>query len=247
MFDRDKHVDTVEEYLRAYGSRLLYLTFTGSKLHGTETPDSDVDVTGIFLPSRESCLLGEQEDLLKLDTSSDKVKNTSEDVDTVLWSVQYWLKKVGQGELNAVDLVYSFASNHNELYRGDDELNSLWMHPNSLFNFESYCKKVFGMANSVLAMLPRYKADGVEPRWKNLSHALRHIRQMAEIFKSGYIRYPLVDSDYLRGVKLGEYLLEEVEFEIRCGLARLKRLEKNPVYGYKHDLDFTSRFIVSLY
>ena len=38
--------------------QLIYSTLFGSRLYGTELPDSDYDVKGVFLPTADEILLG---------------------------------------------------------------------------------------------------------------------------------------------------------------------------------------------
>lgn len=92
------------------GHKLLYLTKFGSHLYGTNSETSDEDYKGLFLPSRESCLLGTAPKCFDFNTKTDRdTKNTSEDEDVQLWSLQYFLNLLGQGETNAIDLLYSYS------------------------------------------------------------------------------------------------------------------------------------------
>jgi hypothetical protein len=89
---------------------LLYLVKFGSHLYGTDTPESDEDYKGIFLPSKKSCFLQNCPKSINLNTGDDKSKNSSKDVDLQLWSLQYFLQLLGKGEVNALDLAYSFTN-----------------------------------------------------------------------------------------------------------------------------------------
>ncbi|MFW6377680.1 MAG: DNA polymerase beta superfamily protein [bacterium] len=89
------------------GHKLLYLCKFGSHLYGTSTPDSDVDYKGIFLPSKKSMLLGERCNSLHYKSGDDRSKNSKDDIDIDLWSLQYFFHLVGKGETNAIDLIYS--------------------------------------------------------------------------------------------------------------------------------------------
>jgi hypothetical protein len=87
--------------------KLLYLCKFGSHLYGTNTPDSDVDYKGIFLPSKKNMLLGEKCNSLHYKSGDDRSKNSKDDIDIDLWSLQYFFHLVGKGETNAIDLIYS--------------------------------------------------------------------------------------------------------------------------------------------
>lgn len=90
-----------------HNARLLYLTKFGSHLYGTDTPDSDTDYKGIFLPSKKSCFLGKMPKSITRSTGDPGGKNSKDDVDIQLWSLQYFLELVSKGETNALDLLYS--------------------------------------------------------------------------------------------------------------------------------------------
>jgi hypothetical protein len=88
---------------------LLYLSKSGSQLFGTQTPKSDLDVKGVFLPNLESLILqtAPQQFTSNTNDSGSGLKNSSEDVDVTVWSVQFWLKLLIRGDINAVSLLFS--------------------------------------------------------------------------------------------------------------------------------------------
>jgi len=87
---------------------LLYLCKFGSDLYGTSTNQSDTDYKGIFLPSKNQCYLQTYSKSINYSSGKDNLKNSKDDVDIQLWSLQYFLKLVSKGETNALDLLYSF-------------------------------------------------------------------------------------------------------------------------------------------
>ena len=103
-------VNFVKENVLEEGQKLLYLTKFGSHLYGTDSPESDVDYKGIFLPNKKDMLLGRKVKSLNYKTGNGNTKNTKEDTDIDLWSIQYFFELLGKGETNAVDLVYSFTN-----------------------------------------------------------------------------------------------------------------------------------------
>jgi putative NIF3 family GTP cyclohydrolase 1 type 2 len=88
---------------------LLYLAKSGSQLFGTHTPKSDLDVKGVFLPSLESLILqtSPQQFTSNTNDSGSGLKNSNDDVDITVWSVQFWLKLLIRGDINAVSLLFS--------------------------------------------------------------------------------------------------------------------------------------------
>jgi predicted nucleotidyltransferase len=102
-------LDQARALCRGQGASLLFLTFFGSTLYGTETPGrSDVDARGIFLPSAESLALNKAPKSLHFSTGSAERRNLAGDVDIDLWSVQHWLLKLlPSGDIGALDVLFS--------------------------------------------------------------------------------------------------------------------------------------------
>lgn len=100
-------IEHVKKMCKDSGVTLLYLTKFGSHLYGTNTPSSDVDYKGIYLPSFEQCCLQQAPKSLTYSTGDDGSRNNSSDVDIQLWSLQYFFTLVERGDINALDLLYS--------------------------------------------------------------------------------------------------------------------------------------------
>jgi len=243
MFDREKIISDVLDKLTDK-NELLYLSLSGSGLHGTATTESDVDVTGVFLPSKESCILNRASEAIRFSTGSDDSKNEASDVDTTLWSLQYWLKKVGEGECNAIDLLYS-PSNKGAVLYDTTKLDSIFHYHYRLFNTASYEKKVFGITNSELGRLN--SNTSTDQRWKGLSHALRHIHQYKHLFDCGEIMYPLSSAAFLRSIKCGEFPIAALEIIIRETLEIVHRFGVTMESNHWLDSAFVDRSILSLY
>lgn len=98
------------------GHSLLYLTKFGSKLYGTDNEFSDSDYKGIFLPNKKNMLLNIKCNHIQFKNDINE-KNTKDDVDIELWSVQYWLLTLlRKGETESLDLLYSNSNRPAVLY-----------------------------------------------------------------------------------------------------------------------------------
>lgn len=89
------------------GYTLLYVTKSGSKLYGTDTPASDTDYKGVYVASKESLFTKTDLDEVTSNTASDKQKNTAEDVDCTLDSLHKFFRLLKKGETGALDLLFS--------------------------------------------------------------------------------------------------------------------------------------------
>lgn len=98
---------------------LIYLTRFGSHLFGTNTDSSDTDVKGLFLPNLKELILGTAPKCLTFKSNTGKEKNTQDDVDIQLWSLQYWFKLLEMGDTNAIDLLYAHTNQECHLYQSD--------------------------------------------------------------------------------------------------------------------------------
>jgi len=90
--------------------RLLYLTEFGSTLYGTDALSSDIDYKGIFLPSVDSVILGTDKATYEYSTGDKGSKNTSDDIDMSLYSLQQFFKLISKGETSALDLLFAMKS-----------------------------------------------------------------------------------------------------------------------------------------
>ena len=80
--------------------QMVFITVYGSKLYGTDGPDSDTDIRGVFLPSREDLLLDR----------APKHYNFKDDRDVSYLSLHYFLQLLTQGETNCLDMFFSYTN-----------------------------------------------------------------------------------------------------------------------------------------
>lgn len=102
--------ERIEQIENDYNVTILYVTEYGSKLYGTDTPESDTDYRGIFLPSYDSRILGTDPDYIKLDTNTSNEANSSKDIDIHLDSIHKWFNLLAKGETGAIDVLFSMWS-----------------------------------------------------------------------------------------------------------------------------------------
>ena len=89
---------------------VLYKCLYGSKLYGTDGPESDTDYKLIYLPSAEDILLGKTLTSGSKSTSDSNIKNSKEDVDTESMSFQKFINLLKKGEQNSLDILFSFTN-----------------------------------------------------------------------------------------------------------------------------------------
>jgi len=80
----------------------------GSHLYGTDTPASDHDYKGVFLPTARECFLGRiPKSLAERPQKEVGEKNTSEDVDVEIFSLQNFLSIACAGEMVSMDMLHA--------------------------------------------------------------------------------------------------------------------------------------------
>lgn len=87
--------------------RLLSKTVHGSQLYGTNTPESDTDYKGIFVPDLSELFLQRAPRTLHFDTGSKYSKNTSADVDFELFSLGQFVNMAIAGETIIIDMIHT--------------------------------------------------------------------------------------------------------------------------------------------
>lgn len=88
-------------------NKIVLMEF-GSSVYDTRLSTSDTDYKGIYIPETKNILLGKVKHTIVQTTKTDKsVRNTSEDVDTELFSLQQYLKLVLEGQTVAVDILFT--------------------------------------------------------------------------------------------------------------------------------------------
>lgn len=80
----------------------------GSHLYGTSTKDSDTDYKGIFLPDIKDVVLNKIPKSLTSDTKKNSdTKNSPDDIDTEIYSLQYFIKLACEGQTVALDMLHA--------------------------------------------------------------------------------------------------------------------------------------------
>ena len=79
----------------------------GSHLYGTDTPDSDRDYKGVFIPDTKDIYLGRIPNTYHTHTKSGDGKNTSADVDTEIHSLHHFIDLACKGEMEAIDMLHA--------------------------------------------------------------------------------------------------------------------------------------------
>jgi hypothetical protein len=88
--------------------KIIVKTVFGSHLYGTSTPESDMDYKGVFLPPYRDVLLGKIPKSFSMHTKTEAgKKNSSDDIDTEIYSLHYFIHLACEGETVALDMLHT--------------------------------------------------------------------------------------------------------------------------------------------
>lgn len=87
--------------------KILIKAVAGSHLFGTNTPTSDRDYKGVFLPEESDILLGKFDQTVHDHTNTSTNKNTKDDIDIEFYSLDKFLKMLYQGQTVAWELLFT--------------------------------------------------------------------------------------------------------------------------------------------
>lgn len=90
------------------GKKLVYSIF-GSHVYGTSTPKSDRDYKGVMIPDASDIILqrANKTSINQKTKDSYAVKNTCDDVDTEIYSLQAFIRLLVEGQTAALDLLFT--------------------------------------------------------------------------------------------------------------------------------------------
>lgn len=115
----------------------------GSHLYGLNTENSDIDYKGVFIPSVDDLIHGKASHEIRESTGQSHSKNTSEDIDTVFYSLQKFIKMACDGETVAIDMIH--CNDENLIYSSHvwKELvaNRHRFYTKNMKAFLGYCRK----------------------------------------------------------------------------------------------------------
>lgn len=79
----------------------------GSHVYGTDTPKSDKDYKGVFIPKARDVLLGRIPHTVSDNTKRGNEKNTADDVDSETYSLHHFIKMCLDNEMVAFDMLHT--------------------------------------------------------------------------------------------------------------------------------------------
>lgn len=223
--------------------QLIVKTIFGSHLYGTDTPESDKDFKGIFMPSKKEIFLGKIPKSISESTKKgSESKNTAEDVDTEIYSLQYFIELALKGETIALDMLHTpkeLTLISSPIWE-DILLHRKKFYTKSLKSFVGYARKQaakYGIkgsrisaAKSVIELLKKYHPD---TKMYDLWHKLPVDEHLYFTDSKQNIRmYQVCGKQIQETAKVG-YVLPILESFVEQYGARARLAEKNEGIDWK--------------
>lgn len=195
---------------------LIFKAITGSKLYGTDTPKSDADYVGVFIPDKEY-ILGlktcEQVEF-KTNPSDSGRRNTKDDTDMTIYSLPKFIKLCSQNNPNILELL--FVDKNHILYT-----TPYWeevLANTHLFVSKKVQHTFLGYAHSQKQKVLTKNPEGSRREFiekygydvKFASHLIRLLVEGLELLDNGQLRFPITMNRYIRDVKEGKVPLDKV-------------------------------------
>ena len=156
---------------------VIFLGRQGSFLYGTNTPESDLDIKGIFIPSKILMYKGKVPNTIQNYKKEKGVKNTKDDIDIQLFSIQYFFKLAMEGQTVAIDMLNTNSENVLETSFEWDLLQGV----RKIF----YCKNMKAFIGYAKSQAIRYGLKG--SRITSLRNCIRLLSEYPSILNLNFL------------------------------------------------------------
>jgi len=175
---------------------IIFKCYSGSKLYGTDTPESDTDMNGVHLPSKSEILLDCQKHHIRYSPATIG-KNTKNDEDISTVSLLRFFEDIRRGKPQSIEMLFASAEYETILWVKARAVG-LSLLTSSLSGFT-------GMAFNLNTKT-----------YKDYYHKLRSLLLLEELHKSGTLTFPISkpDREILIKVKNGEFAVAELDKEV---------------------------------
>ncbi len=209
----------IKKFEEEKNCKVVYITLFGSKLFGTDNPNSDTDYKGIFIPSREDVLLKRDIEHFNFNSNNENTKNGKDDIDLQLFSIYKFFSLLKKGETGAIDILFSMFREDTQVYK-DKAFTSVIMenykkfYSKNLHSFVGYCvgqSKVYNVRgerfNELHLFVKKFNALVKEQGNEKLATMFPLIDEMFYEYAYKYINYVIADTSRGYGEpKKGKYV-----------------------------------------
>ena len=181
---------------------LLYEVVYGSRLYGTNTSDSDLDIKGVYAPYSYDVLCGE-ELALNVISKANKRINEKSDKDTVerkYYSLAkfYWL--LSKGDIGCTEMLFA---QHTATREFDNFIKEILDYAPRYMISKKIVSFINCANNNIKNAEKSANVNDINIRNKSLYNAVRLNMEVQELVNTGKIKFPLTDREYLLNIRNG--------------------------------------------
>ena len=181
---------------------LLYEVVYGSRLYGTNTSDSDLDIKGVYAPYSYDVLCGE-ELALNVISKANKRINEKSDKDTVerkYYSLAkfYWL--LSKGDIGCTEMLFA---QHTATREFDNFIKEILDYAPRYMISKKIVSFINCANNNIKNAEKSANVNDINIRNKSLYNAVRLNMEVQELVNTGKIKFPLVNREYLLNIRNG--------------------------------------------
>ncbi|CAA6800821.1 MAG: Thioredoxin, phage-associated [uncultured Sulfurovum sp.] len=209
----------IQNFEEEQNCQVVYITMYGSKLYGTDNPNSDTDYKGIFIPNKNDVLLKRDIEHYNFNSNEDNTKNSKDDIDLQLFSIYKFFTLLKKGETGAMDILFSMFRADTQVFN-DEKFTSIIMenykkfYNRNLHSFVGYCvgqSKVYNVRgerfNELHSFVNYFNALVQEQGSNKLETMFPQIDKLFEEHPYKYINYAMGDTSRGSGEpKQGKYV-----------------------------------------
>jgi predicted nucleotidyltransferase len=237
-----KQLEKFKELYPEYA--VVFFHISGSRLYGTELPNSDTDYRGVFIPPLKDLVM--KTDIEQWTSSTgNKTKNGTDDIDITLWSIHKFIKLLGVGDTNAFDTLFAYQTPSELLCTQVfvdlfDEREVFY--PKSLRSFFGYALgqvKMYSVKGDKLQDILLVKSqvqallDGTSyEKLKDIKEHLPISNNLKFIEDDTTEYYQVLDKKFITNIRLSEFMEKILEMESKYG-SRAKASMENKLVDWK--------------
>lgn len=223
-------------------NNMIFKLRTGSVMYGTQTPNSDEDFSGIFIPNEEYILGQKHIEQVSLSQKRSKtIRNKPGDIDYVLYALPKFIELAAANNPNILEFFY--APKHCILFMNtyaQELINAreLFLSKKAYHTFKGYAyaqrQKLIIKKENMTGRTELAEKFGYDTKFA--SHLVRLLMEALQILTEHMIQFPLPQNNLIRDIKIGKYTLEWV-------LKKSEEIESLVDLAYvKSDLQYTPNF-----
>ena len=228
----------------AYLKNPSFLCVIGSRLYGTDSEGSDLDIRGFNFMHKEF-LLGVKK--------FEQHQNLTEKDDVVVWSAEKFVKMLLNGSTVAFEMLFCPDS----LIIKKSKFADILTRNTNVFISARVIKSILGYAQNewrkVLGIVTRdlgeKRKSHIEEKgysYKNAYHAIRILDSGIELAKHGTMRFPVQGRVFLKAVKEGNVDFCDIEPLYNRCLLELEAILNDKFKNKKQDVDYINDLLCDL-